>query len=57
MDEYGEDIRSQALQHNLETGYIICLNEETMEQESKPIGELVKQASHEVFLEAMMRSR
>ena len=28
-----------------------------MEQESKPIGELVKQASHEVFLEAMMRSR
>lgn len=57
MDEYGEDIRSQALQHNLETGYIICLNEETMEQESKPIGELVKQASHEVFLEAMMCSR
>lgn len=57
MNEYGEDIRSQALQHNLETGYITCLNEETMEQESKSIGELVKQASHEVFLEAMQRSR
>ena len=42
MEEYGEDIRSQALQHNLETGYIICMNEETMEQESKPIGELSK---------------
>lgn len=57
MEEYGEDIRSQALQHNLETGYIICMNEETMEQESKPIGELVKQSSHEVFLEAMERLR
>ena len=57
LSEYGEDIREQALQHNLETGYITCFNEETMQQEDKPINDFVKKASDEVFAEAMERSK
>lgn len=57
LDEYGEDIREQALQHNLETGFVTCFNEQTMQQEEKPIEEFVKRASDEVFLEAMDRSK
>lgn len=53
LEEYGEDIREQALQHHLETGFVTCFNEQTMRQEEKPIDNFVKKASNDVFLEAM----
>lgn len=53
LKETGEDIRIQALQHVLETGYFTCVDEETMNWEDKPVSGYLKKASREVFLEAM----
>lgn len=53
LEETGEDIRIQALQHVLETGTFTCVDEETMNWEEKPIAGYLKKASREVFKEAM----
>lgn len=57
LNNYGEDIRPQALQHNLETGFVTCVDEETMQQEEKPIADFVEKANRETFTYAMERCK
>lgn len=56
-EEYGEDIRVQAFQKNLETGYVTCVDEENLKSEDKSIAELLERASEEVFQEAFSRAK
>lgn len=53
LEELNEDIRLQALQQNLSTGYVTCINEDEMKAEEKPIAKYLEQANDEVFKEAM----
>jgi plasmid segregation protein ParM len=57
MDEMNEDIRVAAIQKNLETGTVDCINEETMSSEEKPFGALLESASKEVMREAMEKAK
>lgn len=57
LEVYGEDIRIQALQQNLETGYVTCINEETMQSEDKPISDILSKSSDAVFKECMEKAR
>ena len=55
--ELCEDIRVAALQQNLETGTVTCINEEEMISESKPFGEYLERSSEKIFLEAFERAK
>ena len=57
LEELNEDIRVQALQKNLETGTVICINEDEMCSEEKPITDILDNASQEVFREAFIRAK
>lgn len=57
LDEMNEDIRIQALQKNLESGTVTCVNEEELKTEEKDLAPLLAQSSNEVFLEAIERTR
>lgn len=57
LDEMNEDIRIQALQKNLETGTVTCVNEEELKTEEKELAPLLAQSSNEVFQEAIERTR
>lgn len=57
LNEYGEDIRVQALQHVLEEGTIVCVDEDTLQTEIRPVGHLLKKANDQVFQEAMERAK
>lgn len=57
FDEYGEDIRVQAIQKNLESGKVVCVDDETMSSVEKPIDGLLEKASEEVFEEAFRRAK
>ena len=55
--ELNEDIRVAALQQNLETGTVTCINEEEMISESKPFGEYLEKSSEKIFLDAFDRAK
>ena len=55
--ELNEDIRVSALQQNLETGTVICINEDEMISESKPFGEYLEKSSEKIFLDAFERAK
>lgn len=57
LSEYNEDIRVAALQKNLETGKVICINEEEMCDEEKDLAPLLESSNNEVFKEAMQRAK
>lgn len=57
LSEYNEDIRVAALQKNLETGKVICINEEEMCDEEKDLTPLLESSNNEVFKEAMQRAK
>lgn len=57
LEEYGEDIRIQSLQHNLETGKVICVDEETLQTTEKPLDGILTKASESVFLQAMEKAK
>lgn len=57
LAEYNEDIRVAALQKNLETGKVICINEEEMCDEEKDLAPLLESSNNEVFKEAMQRAK
>lgn len=57
MSEMNEDIRVAALQKNLESGTVICINEDDMKSEEKPIAHLLEMASKEVMKDAMERAK
>lgn len=57
LSEMNEDIRVAALQKNLETGTVVCINEEEMQTEEKSIAPLLELASQEVLKDAMQRAK
>ncbi len=57
METLGEEIRVPALQINLDTGVINCLNEDTMQSEDKPLAPILSAASDKIFREAMERAK
>lgn len=57
LEEFGEDIRVQALQSVLEKGYVTCIDEDAMTAEDKPIAHILEKANRQVFEEAMERSK
>lgn len=57
LAEMNEDIRVAALQKSLEDGYIVCIDDETMQSEQKPITPLLEQANQEVMKDAMARAK
>ncbi len=57
LEQYGEDIRVQSLQHNLETGNVICVDDETLQTTERPLGELLKTSSDEIFIQAMEKAK
>lgn len=56
-EKLNEDIRVAALQKNLESGTVVCINEEDMESEEKPIEPYLAEASTEVLKEAMDKAK
>lgn len=57
LDSMFEDIRVQALQKCLETGTVICVNEDDMKTEEKSIAPLLEEANEEVFREAFEKAK
>ena len=57
LKEMNEDIRVAALQHNLETGTVVCINEDDMKSEEKPLSPLLSDASKTVMKEAMDKAK
>ena len=57
LEEYNEDIRISALQQNLETGKVICLNEDEMKDEEKSLAPLLEAANKEVFEKAINKAK
>lgn len=57
LEEYNEDIRVSALQQNLETGKVICLNEDEMKDEEKSLAPLLEAANKEVFEKAINKAK
>lgn len=57
MDEYQEEVRVPAMQSILESGKVICMNEDTMVTEERPVADIIKRASDEVFKLAMDRAK
>lgn len=57
FDELNEDIRVQALQKNLETGVVTCVNEEEMKTEDRELSPLLEASNNEVFKDAITRTR
>lgn len=56
-EESGEDIRTTALQNNLETGYYVFVNDDTMESEEKSIAPLLEEANKIVMKKAMEKAK
>ena len=57
MDELHEDIRVAAFQKNLESGIVVCINEEEMETDEKSIEPYLEAASKEILKEAMDKAK
>lgn len=57
LNEYHEDIRVAALQKNLETGTVICVNEEKMSTDERSISKFLEDASKEVLDKAMEKAK
>ena len=57
LEEYGEDIRVQALQNNLESGKIIHVNEETLRSEKYALAPILVEENEKVFKEAMQAAK
>lgn len=57
LKEYEEEIRVSAIQHNLETGKVVCINEDDMKDEEKSINPLLSAANKEVFTRAMEKAK
>ncbi|MCC2254579.1 ParM/StbA family protein [Ruminococcus sp. CLA-AA-H200] len=57
LKQTGEDIRLQALQKKLTAGTIICLNEDTMQEEEKPIAPFLEEANDKVFQTAINKAK
>ncbi len=57
LNEYHEDIRVAALQKNLETGTIICIDEDEMRDEEIPLGPILEQSNKEIMKIAMDRAK
>jgi len=55
LKNFNEDIRVAALQKNLETGVVNCINEDDMTAEEQPLEPILKEASREIMLDAMER--
>lgn len=55
LKNLNEDIRVAALQKNLETGVVNCINEDDMTAEERPLEPILKEASREIMLDAMER--
>ena len=57
LEEMNEDIRVQALQKNLETGTVVCIDEEELCSQEKSIEDILESSNKEVFMEAFQRAR
>lgn len=57
LSEMNEDIRVAALQKNLETGKVTCVNEEEMRAEEKSISPILEECSKKVMKDAMERAK
>lgn len=57
LSDLNEDIRVAALQKNLESGTVVCIDEEKMESGEKPIAPYLESASGDVFKEAMAKAK
>lgn len=57
LEEYGEDIRVPALQQNLESGKVVCLDEDEMKDEEKDLEPILKVANREVYKKAMEKAK
>lgn len=57
LEQMNEDIRVNALQKNLTSGYVTCLDEETMKEEERPLAPILETANDKVFHEAMDRAK
>lgn len=57
LDDLNEDIRVQALQKNLETGTVTCVDEENMRTDERAIGYILEAANNEVFEEAFEKAK
>lgn len=57
MSNYSEDVRINALQRNLSTGFFTHLNEDEMKTEDVPLSPLLEEANQEIFEEAMEKAR
>ena len=55
--EFGEEIRVPALQKNLSTGYVTCIDEEDMGSCDKDFSALLEKANNEVFETAKVKIR
>lgn len=55
LKEYGEDIKVAALQKNLETGVVYCVNDDDMTGEEKALSPILEKASKEILADAMER--
>lgn len=57
LNEYGEDIRITALQKNLESGTVTCIDEDEMSDEEKPLEPLLEKANASIFKKAMEKAK
>ena len=57
LNEFGEEIRVPALQKNLSTGYVTCIDEEDMGSCDKDFSNLLERANNEVFEAAKVKIR
>lgn len=57
METMNEEIRVPALNRNLGTGIVVCLDEDTMKSDEKPLAPLLDEANNKVFREAMERAK
>lgn len=57
LKQMNEDIRVTALQNNLGTGYVTCLDEDTMKEEERPLAPILESANKKVFEAAMGKAK
>ena len=57
MEEYEEEVRVPAMQSVLENGKVICMNEDTMVTEERPVSDIIQKASKEVFKKSMEKAK
>lgn len=57
LKEYGEDIRVQALQNNLETGTVTHIDEDTLQSDDHALAPILIEENEKVFKKAMQSAK